>query len=171
MTTVVAGLPVDVLRALSRQENLEQLPFNMIADDFNRFHLGFSMGAIAEGKITDDIIRGEKEDADQRQEAFYEGSVGDKHATPSLPDHATSILVAVTSCNMFPLTRRILFSLAHLGDRFHLLVIDDGSSDNTTSFLREMHIPHLALPRDLESGGLARSWNAAWSFFQVLGSE
>jgi hypothetical protein len=77
------------------------------------------------------------------------------------------ILVAVTTCNGLKLVRRLLYNLALLEDDIDVVVIDDGSADNTTEFLERFDIPFVYLPWSLEEGGLARSWNEAWDIFKV----
>jgi N-acetylglucosaminyl-diphospho-decaprenol L-rhamnosyltransferase len=66
------------------------------------------------------------------------------------------VAVVIPSWNSIELLPRCLGSLAEQGIELELLVVDNGSSDGTVTYLERDGVPHLALP---ENVGFARAMN------------
>lgn len=77
------------------------------------------------------------------------------------------VSLVMTVFNQLPLTRACLESLRPTTVPFDLLVVDNGSTDGTTEFLREFPYPFpLRHHRNGENLGLIRALNQGWRFAQ-----
>lgn len=73
-----------------------------------------------------------------------------------MPTSGANVAVVIPSWNSARLLPPLLDSLAGSGEEVELMVVDNGSRDDTLALLREREVPHIALPANL---GFATAMN------------
>eukprot|EP01024_Parvocaulis_polyphysoides_P052139 TRINITY_DN5136_c2_g4_i2.p1 TRINITY_DN5136_c2_g4~~TRINITY_DN5136_c2_g4_i2.p1 ORF type:complete len:297 (-),score=26.79 TRINITY_DN5136_c2_g4_i2:832-1722(-) len=74
----------------------------------------------------------------------------------------SDVLLVVTTANVIHRTQSLLFSLSTIDDEFDLLVVDELSTDGTSTYLIRHNINYIS-PKN--PNGVTHNWNLAYDYF------